>query len=120
MAQLAGFGVWLKSKDQLAGPWDWIIMSAANQVIDFEGPFATRDQATENLAAYLDGLLPSTAAPALVEVPAADDVEAPAAAPLAAAIAGDVDPEMLGLAVDLAMASLRNIRARIAGGRSAR
>ena len=108
LAQLAGFAVWLKSKELLAGPWDWIIMSAGNAVVDFEGPFATREEATESLSAFLGSLLPSTsAAPELLEVSAAPEPPA--------AVAGDVDREVLAHALDLAIISLRGARARITG-----
>lgn len=108
------YSVWLKSPHLLEGPWDWIVMDDSRPV-DFEGPFKTRDEATDRLSTFMTKLLPSsTEAHPVAAAAAADTItvdEVPVAAP---ALVAAGDGELVGMALDLAIASLRNIRRRIA------
>jgi hypothetical protein len=99
-----GAEAWIKGPT-LAGPWDWIV-TRESMPADFGGPCARRDDATGELAECLAGL--GLAPPPLEPVEAAPAVPAPAAA-LGA------DPELIGLALDLAIAALRKARRSFPG-----
>ncbi|MEO7827190.1 MAG: hypothetical protein ABIR60_08625 [Allosphingosinicella sp.] len=128
LANVQGFTLWLKSKNLLAGPWDWILVGPASSTpINFEGPFLRREDATDSLCAYLERSR-------LLEGPDAIDVEASphddsaadasdqprprasVADTSAAAVAAhiDVSPEYIRMALDLAIAGLVSARARVA------
>lgn len=113
------YTLWVKSRCLLAGPWDWIIEEGRSP-IDLGGPFQSREEATADLAASLvaAGIACPEAPDEVVSVAAAASppaapppVEAPAAA--ARTVPADDDPELMGLALDLAIVALRRARARL-------
>ncbi len=119
------YTLWVKSRELLAGPWDWIIEESRSP-IDLGGPFLSREEATADLAASLvaAGIACPEAPDEIVSVAAAapppaapPPVEAPAAA--ARTIPADDDPELMGLALDLAIVALRRARARLVPARAA-
>lgn len=111
------YTLWVKSRELLAGPWDWVI-EEGRAPIDLGGPFSTREQATSDLAASL-----VAAGIACPEAP--DEIVSVAAAPARPTethdrgLPADDDPELMGLALDLAIVALRRARARLAPVRAA-
>lgn len=121
------YTLWVKSRELLAGPWDWIIEEGKTP-IDLGGPFLSREEATANLEASLiaAGIACPPAPDEIVSVPAAP--AAPAPTPRSTAVASRDfhpeataadDPELMGLALDLAIVALRRARARLAPARAA-
>jgi hypothetical protein len=122
---VAGSGpceLWIKSAHLLEGPWEWIVMQGGAAVDFSSRRLATRTDAIAELADYLarTQILGPAADPdfATVEAAAPTTSTRPAAPAALAAIAGAARPdgseddEVLGLALDLAIASLRKVRAR--------
>jgi hypothetical protein len=117
-AAVGDFALWLKSKQNLEGPWDWVIEEDGHP-IDLGGPFPTRELAAADLAAEAAAAgieLPGKRPDDVVTIPAAPD---PAPAPPAAALDIGADPEVMGLALDLAIVALRRARARLPAARAA-
>jgi hypothetical protein len=127
---------WVKSRFMLDGPWDWIIEEGRSP-IDLGGPFLTREEVTTDLAASLvaAGIACPEAPDEVVSVAAATITE-PATPPRSTAAASALhadqaaaagrgtmpdndDPELLGLALDMAMVALRRARARLQTARAA-
>jgi hypothetical protein len=112
------YQLWLKSRNLLAGPWEWIVCTHDGHPLDFSSPFAAREEATADLVAYLSGLLGPPSAADLLEVVAAAPLDprptapAPATcnAPASAAGCPGADAEVIGLALDLAISVLRKAR----------
>lgn len=130
------YTLWVKSRFLLAGPWDWVIEEGRSP-IDLGGPFLTREEATTDLAASLVAAGIACEAPEeLLSVAAATTSTEPAAPPRSTAAASALhadqaaaagrgttqeadDPELLGLALDMAMVALRRARARLLIARAA-
>jgi len=113
------YTLWVKSKELLVGPWDWVIEEGRTP-IDLGGPFPTREFATADLAARLvaTGIACPPPADEIVSVPAAPaPAPAPAHAPGQEVLPADDDPEFMGMALDLAILALRRARARLAPAR---
>jgi hypothetical protein len=133
-ASVDGFTLWVKSSAGLAGPWDWIVTEGPTPLY-FGGPYATRDADKAALVGRLAELLtPASPPDDLLSVAAAaatDEHAADVVLPRPTArgsvqsctdhvtgAAGrgteaDSDPELLGLALDLAIVALRRARARL-------
>lgn len=131
-ASVGAYTLWVKSPNLLDGPWDWIIEEGRSP-IHLGGPFASRELATADLLDVATSAgIPTGPAELndLVSVAAATDepVRAPPHGPTArdpvpscsahvASAAGhgtvETDPEILGLALDLAIATLRRARAHL-------
>jgi hypothetical protein len=127
------YTLWVKSRAMLDGPWDWIIEEARSP-IDLGGPFLSREEATKDLAASL--VAAGIACPEPDEVlsvaAATDPATPPRSTAAASALHADQaaaagrgttpdndDPELIGLALDMAIVALRRARSRLPIARAA-
>lgn len=102
-----GYDVWLKSLNMLAGPWEWIIQHDG-EPLDFSSRrFGTRTDAAEDLVAVLA---------TIVGAPEADSVGVAAPVLAAGAVSPHgseaADPDVMAMALDLAILTLQKARSR--------
>lgn len=98
----SGHVAWLKSINMLAGPWEWVIDQGGDPVDFSDRRFETRTDAAADLLAAVEALIgpPTSAGP-----DAATAIVAAAPGAL-----GSADPDVVAMALDLAILTLRKVR----------